>query len=730
MRSQVLEQKNQHWALLPFVAGILLGLIVSTLILVRPQNDSDLYSSEEKDTKRKFRDEFNRFMEELKQRERGIKRLSEDVAMKDIVYYAVMATEQSSAESLKTVKETWGGNAVSKNIEFFAPSDKGTVYDNDIITLPVTRPLEIETLNYLCKHKMNETKWFFMSYDNVYVKTEQFEQFLLSLETLPIEFGYIGKPVRRESVNGRVCMTGPGIVLSASVLHQLCPRLNQCLQDSTDTVLGECIRNQLPYVECVKDLKFHERFLKFDKERKGSVLEAANKNVFERALTVYPVDDSSLMYAIHQTEISRRSSHFQNIVQELTQTLHYMKDLLPSADLRPYKEKVGVAMTEDDIIPWTLISDNQYMSCTEPRPAFKIHTLWKQELDLLSTATVDYINSREEEKYTFSKIGAVYLRQNNQLGTEYMMDIETKLSEAETGYSSPTSRFRATLLRGYGELEVNPVLKRVDQSQSFSVVVMVTNDYIENFEQFMRNFEEILKITLLKLNLIAVHMETNANAGGEIDNIISSYSSKHSQTYFKLLKSSHKLSQSHGLALVLQELDPNDLLFISDLNLRFDLEFITRCRWFPIKTQQVYYPIPFMQADPALLSATDHTHFHNEITSHAGHWLVDSNAIACFYAADALAVVKQADDDSNIVPEEISVEDLYSQFISSGYSVVRSADKGIRKVFSRGRCDLDYYGNEHDPCQSLPESYEKLYLKTQLSVLLLDHEGKHAHKKY
>lgn len=203
-------EKNQHWALLPFVAGILLGLIISTLILVRPQTtDSDASEVNEKNSKEgKFANDFNRFLEELKQREKGIRRLSEDVPMKDVVYYAVMATESSSAESWKAVRETWGENIASKNIDLFAPSKEGTVYSDDTIVLQVSTALEIETLKYLCQHKLNETKWFYISYDNVYVKTDKFEQFLLSLETLPVEFGYLGKPVRREGVNGRVCMTG------------------------------------------------------------------------------------------------------------------------------------------------------------------------------------------------------------------------------------------------------------------------------------------------------------------------------------------------------------------------------------------------------------------------------------------------------------------------------------------------------------------------------------------
>ena len=724
-------QRRQHWALLPFVAGVLLGLAVSTIILIRP--DTVTINNVHRVGERQDQNEqFHRFLEELAKQERATQRLSEEMTMKQTVYYAVMLTDTTSMD---IIKNTWAREMGPAEIGFFVSSEHSQNIDTIKISSS-TEELEIETLKYICNNQMNETKWFFLSYGNVYVKREQLEKYLLSLETMPGDIGYLGKPIKRESSIGGVCMAGPGSVLSQSILSQLCPRLNKCSPPQgilePGCVLGECVRKQLPSVQCAKDVKLHKQFLNFDEKTKGNILDPKNKNAFDKALTIFPVEDPKLMYNIHEAVLSKRLNNSQEAVQELKRSMDHMMDLLPPTEIRLYNERVksDVMLVEDDVIPWKLISSNLLMSCVEKNPAIKIHSLWKEELELLSRKSIDYVNSREDEEYTFKRIVNAYWRLDAQLGTEYVIDFETKLAGMESDYSSPTNRFRASLLRQFNDPEVNPVIQQVDTARHISIGVLVSNDLTERFEHFMSNFEETLKLDQ-RFDLLAVHMKgasTEQENYNQVDKIISSYSNKYPQANFKVLKSPHKLSRSHAISLLVQELRPNDLVFLSDLDLQFDYQFLNRCRSYPIQRQQVYFPIPFAQIDPAMLTATSHTQLHDSITPHSGHWLVDSYNVACLYAIDILSVLQQ---EEAISVDEINVKDLYSKFVKNGYSIVRSADKGLRKLYSEYRnCELDYHGEYYEQCQSLPDSYERLYLKTQLSVLLLDHEGEHAHKKY
>ena len=279
---------RQHWALLPFVAGVLIGLSLSTVFLLQPYADSpvtNVYIRLPGEGPLAARNsDLQRLLGELQPYSGGVEKLAQEVVMKDPVYYAVIMTDRHSADQLEVLRHTWAGDVPSKRINFFIPAESAgetdpntdhadvPVNDEDlhygeinknsagaVVELPGTNLLEIRTLQYICQHKLNDTKWFFVSNDNIYVKSRLLEKFLQPYENLP-HMGYLGKPVKREPI-GRICMPGPGTVLSYSVMAALCPRLDACAAavrrsksgSGTEYVIGECVQKQLG-LQCNKDL--------------------------------------------------------------------------------------------------------------------------------------------------------------------------------------------------------------------------------------------------------------------------------------------------------------------------------------------------------------------------------------------------------------------------------------------------------------------------------------------
>ena len=277
-----------HWALLPFVAGVIIGLSLSTVLLIRPYAESitNVYiklPDEEREERLAARTkDLQRLLDELQPyKVGGVEKLAQEVVVKDPVYYAVIMMDRHASEQLQVLRNTWAGDVPSKRINFFIPAESveetgpnndGDVPVNDedlhygeiaelddsagaVVELPGSALLEIQTLQYICKHKLNDTKWFFISNNDVYVKSRSLETFLQPYENLP-QMGYLGKPVKRESV-GRICMSGPGTVLSYSTMAALCPRLDACIGSKagsrTEYVIGECIQRQLD-LQCNKDM--------------------------------------------------------------------------------------------------------------------------------------------------------------------------------------------------------------------------------------------------------------------------------------------------------------------------------------------------------------------------------------------------------------------------------------------------------------------------------------------
>ena len=262
---------KQHWALLPFIAGVLIGLALSTAVLLRPYTESitNVYIRLPEEDKLDKLAEFRRMIEELQiQKVGGIQHLAQEVSVKDPVYYAVVMRDRHSSEQLEVLRNTWTREVSPRRVGFFISAEGETDQDlhygeinateqsGSVIELRTSQLLELQALKYICKHEVNHTKWFFISNDNVYVKTQSLEHYLQQFENVP-EMDYIGKPIKKDPI-GRVCMPGPGTVFSYSGLVALCPKLDTCFKSGGDAIqaefpVGECVRRQLPDLQCNKE---------------------------------------------------------------------------------------------------------------------------------------------------------------------------------------------------------------------------------------------------------------------------------------------------------------------------------------------------------------------------------------------------------------------------------------------------------------------------------------------
>lgn len=284
-------QRAPHWALLPFLVGVLIGLAVSTVVLFRPQAASvSVYVSISDHEEPPQKQDYRKLLDELRlpgpRVGGGATTLSEEVDARDPVFYAVVLHERHSASQVEAIQATWAKGVPQGSIAFFVPPEESSQgrdggggekeeeeeahygeieiakdsTSQTVLELPAgytygVGVAELLTLRHICKHKLNTTKWVFLSNGDIYVKTRALENHLQPLENLP-QFGYLGKPVRRDPA-GRLCLPGPGSVLSHAALSRLCPQLQRCIAMAradmfkTECVVGECLANQLD-LQCYK----------------------------------------------------------------------------------------------------------------------------------------------------------------------------------------------------------------------------------------------------------------------------------------------------------------------------------------------------------------------------------------------------------------------------------------------------------------------------------------------
>ena len=736
------------------MAGVIIGLSISTVALIRApynqQSVTNVYVSLGEEKKMDSFSDFQRLMDELHPNAHGVEKLSEELVMKHTLSYVVVMKDSSSlVDRLTLLNNTWAREISHNDITYFIPpklmkhktderadneEEIDIALEKNVVALDSSQMKEVLALKHVCREKLNSSKWYFISYDDVYVKTHKLEAYLQQFELAQNQLGYLGKPARKE----QLCLPGPGSVLSFHILSELCPKLDSCMKlqghIKTEFVLGECIRKLLPDLECNKEGDPQQLFVKFDTSKKGSILESKNQRYLDRALTVFPVTDSKLMYSIHQHVVSQMLNDSQHQLQEFKLSLDIVQELLPQSEMNHLRTDLrGEVSTIDDVIEWKLINRNLLMSDEEHDPALRLPSVWKNELNLLSQKAIDYLNGREQVQYTFNKIMNAYYKVDPFDGVSYVIDFEAKVAGTEDDFTIPSKRFWATLSRPYNPPEVNPVQSLASsKTMRVTIAVFLTRDELESLQKFMKKMERVFDQDQ-GVDLIMVVMraaEKRQAMESSVSELVSMYETRYPRMSFKVIESPRVLARDHGISLVIRDTTPNDILFVADLDVEFDMGFIQRCRSIPLQEKQVYFPIMFAGINPKVLHAMNHSTLADTVSEHSGYWLHNSTTVACIYVADLLAAIQQPG--LKGIPSEVNMRNVYESLRETGYEVVRGTDKGLRRCFSAGReCELDLYGERHnEQCESGRTPYEQLYVNTQLSVLLFDHEGEHSENKF
>lgn len=260
-----LHSSATHWALIPLVTGVLIGMAFSTVFLIQPHTAiTNVYLElppEQEDVSTRLND-LRRMLNHLGvSRPSEVKTLAEEVDVKDPVYYAVVMSRRHSSEQLKVLRDTWTGDIARQRVSYFIPVEDqpqvadgatedwedahyGEIQDDSaaVIELPsLHSDFHMDVVSYLCKTKLNETKWFILAGDNVYIKSQELEEYLRHYDTSYMD--YLGR--RSISDRGTPCMRGPGTILGHTILVDLCNKVGTCSEDVEVGAVEMCITKQL-----------------------------------------------------------------------------------------------------------------------------------------------------------------------------------------------------------------------------------------------------------------------------------------------------------------------------------------------------------------------------------------------------------------------------------------------------------------------------------------------------
>ncbi|KAJ7369822.1 Chondroitin sulfate synthase 1 [Desmophyllum pertusum] len=240
---------------------------------------------------------------------------------------------------------------------------------------------------------------------------------------------------------------------------------------------------------------------------------------------------------------------------------------------------------------------------------------------------------------------------------------------------------------------------------------------LETFRRFMKNFELVCLKTLQRVKLVVAY-SSSVSSPLEHKAIMKEYQDKYPEADLIWLEVAGNFSRGIALSIAADKFDQTALLFLCDVDLIFNSEFIDRCRMNTALGKRVYFPIRFSQFDPEL-TYTNKTKpdSYFTINNGAGIWRSYSYGPACIYHHDLDAV---GGFDTTIRGWGWEDVDLFDKFVKhEEIEVFRAADLGVIHVYDRRTCDTSLSVWQHTMCQGSKASVsasQKSLVKAMISI--------------
>ncbi|CAF4586740.1 unnamed protein product [Rotaria sp. Silwood1] len=241
---------------------------------------------------------------------------------KQLILVAIMTSKDFLTTRAPTVMRTWAGN-VPGQVIFFS-SEGSTTNDSNInlVSLPSvtdTYPPQKKSflmMKYIYDHYLNKFEWFMRVDDDVYIRTDNLEQLLRSIDNRkPYYIGQPGMGTKEEfgklalGENENFCMGGPGIILSRETLARFTPHIKKCLKNfytyHEDVELGRCVHK---YANTSCTWSYEMQHILYNHPNKTEGYKARNlvSTDILRAVSLHSIKDIRVFTRVHNFALQRR----------------------------------------------------------------------------------------------------------------------------------------------------------------------------------------------------------------------------------------------------------------------------------------------------------------------------------------------------------------------------------------------------------------------------------------
>lgn len=239
----------RQWKPLPYLVGLMAGVVLSTMILVRPDTRyiNNVYVMISVDSDQTIRSQtfLSEDLIELQRKAINPQYLSDQVSLKEPINYVIIEQPGKNIS-----QQMWAVDVT--HLSVYVPTDKQELDGSvDIISKSTTvnhlysnipRLVPLVVLWRMCKGTLKKFHWVFFGPSSIYVNTQGLERYLAGLDSSKLIW-LVGL-----TPNNKTCVWDSGMVFSNGALELVCPVISNCISGAVASPEGGD-----PLVKCVEE---------------------------------------------------------------------------------------------------------------------------------------------------------------------------------------------------------------------------------------------------------------------------------------------------------------------------------------------------------------------------------------------------------------------------------------------------------------------------------------------
>ncbi|XP_078352379.1 chondroitin sulfate synthase 3-like [Oculina patagonica] len=468
-----------------------------------------------------------------------------------------------------------------------------------------------------------------------------------------------------------------------------------------------------------------------------------NTKTINEAITLHPIKQPAYMYRLHSHFMNERIQDLQHKSVKLQRVLRNMDRLLQANGNELSLQEKRSLHDEKDYNHQLAINNTEKWDMFTSKSHSKFHYYGDNSLKIsLGTLNIEVNNSLENtkelvdeearknqniKKLKVHKLNYGYRRIHPLYGLQQIVEVTVngKIQSNDPSGSTKITYTSQRRLYYTQQLFGNLLYKTepLDSMPPYVHFIVPLAERLETFRRFMKNFELVCLKKLQRVKLVVAY-SSFVSSPHEHKVIMKEYQDKYPQAELIWLDVSGNFSRGIALSLAADKFDQTALLFLCDVDLIFNSEFIDRCRMNTALGKRVYFPKVFSQFDPELTyinKTNPYTQF--TINKDAGFWRSYAYEIACIYHQDLDAVGGFNTSIKGWGWEDV---DLYERFVNhTEIEVFRAADPGLIHVYHRVICDSNLPARQLFLCQGSKASRrasQKSLIRAMLSIENVTHD--------